>query len=152
MSSQIQDLIDQANERYLGTEEIGLLQSYVTSLPERLALYKLLRDRELDILQAVADRVEEEMPKVDAADVERGIKNLVLVMRYCAMSMLLNDEDFLKQRLLGWLEQIMSAHDLRRLNETLYKSLNQVLKKELSASQLALVQPLITTAQVTLIY
>ncbi|CAN1213376.1 hypothetical protein TUMEXPCC7403_24435 [Tumidithrix helvetica PCC 7403] len=152
MSSQVQDLIDQANERYLGTEEIGLLQSYVTSLPERLALYKLLRDRELEILQAVADRVEEEMPKQDTADLERGIKNLVLVMRYCAMSMLLNDENFLKQKLLGWLEQIMSAHDLRRLNETLYKSLNQVLKKELSASQLALVQPLITAAQVTLIY
>jgi hypothetical protein len=152
MSNQIQDLIAQATERYLSTEEIGLLQAYVTSLPERLALYKCLRDRELDILQAVADRTLEEMPKADSAEVELGIKNLVLVMRYCAMSMLLNDENFLKQRLLGWLEQIMSAYDLRRLNEILYKSLNQVLRKELADNQLALVQPLITAAQVTLIY
>jgi hypothetical protein len=66
--------------------------------------------------------------------------------------MLLNDENFLKQRLLNWLEGIMSMRDMRRLNETLYKLLNQELKKQFSSTQLLLIQPLITAAQVTLIY
>jgi Phycobilisome protein len=151
MSSQIQELIYQASERYLGTEEVELLQAYVTSLPERIALYKLLRDREVNILQAIADQVQQELPNAEVGDVERGIKNLVLVMRYSAMAMLLNDENHLKQRLLGWLEQVMASYDLRQLNELFYKLLNQTLRKELSDKQVALIQPLISQAQVALV-
>jgi hypothetical protein len=128
------------------------MESYVSSLPDRLKLYKQLRDREIDLLQAVADQVSVELPNVTDAELESGIKNLILVLRYCSMSMLLNDESFLKERLLNWLEGIMSMRDMRRLNETLYKLLNQGLRQQFSPAQLALIQPLITSAQVTLIY
>ncbi|TYQ26072.1 hypothetical protein [Pseudanabaena sp. UWO310] len=152
MIPKIQDLINQAQDRYLASDELGLMESYVNSLPERLKLYKLIRDREIEILQAVADQVPSELPNVTEADLETGIKNLILVLRYSSMAMLLNDENFLKQRLLNWLEGIMSMRDMRRLNETLYKLLNQGLRQQVSPVQLALIQPLITAAQVTLIY
>jgi hypothetical protein len=152
MNIEIQELIERAQESYLEAEELDALGTYVESLPERIDLYKLLRDREVDIMQAVADRTEGELPKVTEEDLERGIKNSILVFRYCAMGMLLNDEEFIKVRLLKWLEQIVSQFDMRSLNETLYKSLNHVLKEELSDEQLGLMQPLITSAQVTLIY
>ncbi|WP_055075051.1 hypothetical protein [Pseudanabaena sp. 'Roaring Creek'] len=152
MIPKIQDLINQAQDRYLASDELGLMESYINSLPERLKLYKLIRDREIDILQAVADQVPSELPNVTEADLETGIKNLILVLRYSSMAMLLNDENFLKQRLLNWLEGIMSMRDMRRLNETLYKLLNQGLRQQVSPVQLALIQPLITAAQVTLIY
>lgn len=152
MIPKIQELINQAQDRYLASDELGLMESYVSSLPDRLKLYKLIRDREIDILQTVADQVTSELPNVTVEDLENGIKNLILVVRYCSMAMLLNDEGFLKQRLLDWLEGIMSMRDMRRLNETLYKLLNQVMRQQLSPAQLALIQPLITAAQVTLIY
>jgi hypothetical protein len=152
MIPKIQDLINQAQDRYLAIDELGLMESYVSSLPDRLKLYKQLRDREIDLLQAVADQVPVELPNVTDAELEAGIKNLILVLRYCSMSMLLNDESFLKERLLNWLEGIMSMRDMRRLNETLYKLLNQGLRQQFSPAQLALIQPLITSAQVTLIY
>jgi hypothetical protein len=152
MIPKIQDLINQAQDRYLAVDELGLMESYVSSLPDRLKLYKLLRDHEIDLLQAVADQVSVELPNVTDAELESGIKNLILVLRYCSMSMLLNDESFLKERLLNWLEGIMSMRDMRRLNETLYKLLNQGLRQQFSPAQLALIQPLITSAQVTLIY
>jgi hypothetical protein len=63
-----------------------------------------------------------------------------------------NDEAFLKQRILRWIEQVSVAYDLRRINEVTYRCLNQVIIREFSAEQLALLQPLLTTAQVTLIY
>ena len=151
MIPKIQDLINQAQDRYLAIDELGLMESYVSSLPDRLKLYKQLRDREIDLLQAVADQVPVELPNVTDAELEAGIKNLILVLRYCSMSMLLNDESFLKERLLNWLEGIMSMRDMRRLNETLYKLLNQGLRQQFSPAQLALIQPLITSAQVTLI-
>lgn len=152
MIPKIQDLINQAQDRYLAVDELGLMESYVSSLPDRLKLYKQLRDREIDLLQAVADQVPVELPNVTDAELEAGIKNLILVLRYCSMSMLLNDENFLKERLLNWLEGIMSMRDMRRLNETLYKLLNQLLRQQFSPAQLTLIQPLITSAQVTLIY
>lgn len=152
MIPKIQELINQAQDRYLATDELGLMEGYVTSLPERLKLYKVIRDREIEFLQAAADQVSSELPSVTDEDLEVGVKNLILVLRYCSMAMLLNDENFLKERLLAWLEGIMSMRDMRRLNETLYKLLNQVLRQHISPSQLALIQPLITTAQVTLIY
>ncbi|NMF60600.1 globin family protein [Pseudanabaena yagii] len=152
MIPKIQELINQAQDRYLASDELGLMESYVSSLPDRLKLYKLIRDREIDILQSVADQVPSELPNVTVEDLELGIKNLVLVLRYSSMAMLLNDENFLKERLLSWLEGIMSMRDLRRLNDTLYKLLNQTLRQQFSPSQLALLQPLITAAQVTLIY
>ncbi|MBD2177749.1 hypothetical protein H6F42_12580 [Pseudanabaena sp. FACHB-1998] len=152
MIPKIQELINQAQDRYLATDELGQMEGYVTSLPERLKLYKVIRDREIDILQTVADQVASELASVTDEELEAGVKNLILVLRYCSMAMLLNDENFLKERLLNWLEGIMSMRDMRRLNETLYKLLNQVLRQQISPSQLALIQPLITTAQVTLIY
>jgi len=152
MTPKIQELISQAQDRYLASDELGLMESYVSSLPDRLKLYKQIRDREINILQAVADQVQTELPSVTDEELETGIKNLILVMRYSSMAMLLNDENFLKQRLLNWLEGIMSMRDMRRLNETLYKLLNQGLRQQLSPAQLALIQPLITAAQVTLIY
>jgi hypothetical protein len=152
MMPKIQELINQAQDRYLVSDELGLMESYISSLPDRLKLYKLIRDREIDILQAVADQVSTELPNVTDEELESGVKNLILVLRYSSMAMLLNDENFLKQRLLNWLEGIMSMRDMRRLNEALYKLLNQGLKKQFSPAQLTLIQPLITAAQVTLIY
>jgi hypothetical protein len=152
MMPKIQELINQAQDRYLASDELGLMESYISSLPDRLKLYRLIRDRELDILQAVADQVQTELPNVTDDELEAGVKNLILVLRYSSMAMLLNDENFLKQRLLNWLEGIMSMRDMRRLNETLYKLLNQRLKTQFSPTQIALIQPLITAAQVTLIY
>jgi hypothetical protein len=152
MDVKVKELIDKAQERYLKANELDALDVYVRSLPVRLQLYRHLRDREIPIMQAVADQVVAELADDQTANIEKGIKNLALVLRYCAMGMLLNDENFLKERLLGWLEQVMSQPSMRRVNESLYKNLNQVLRQELSAEQMNLLQPLITAAQVTLIY
>ncbi|AFY69151.1 hypothetical protein Pse7367_0851 [Thalassoporum mexicanum PCC 7367] len=152
MDAKVKELIDRAQERYLKANELDALDRYVQSLPTRLQLYRQLRDREIPIMQAVADRVVEDLPSDETPNIEKGIRNLALVMRYCAMGMLLNDEGFLKERLLGWLEQVMSQPSMRKVNDSLYKNLNQVLRQELNADQLALMQPLITAAQVTLIY
>jgi hypothetical protein len=152
MIAKIQNLINQSQDRYLAPDELGIMEGYVNSLPDRLNLYKQIRDREVEILQAVADQVSLELPNISDAELEVGIKNLLLVLRYCSMSMLLNDENFLKERLLNWLEGIMSMRDMRRLNEALYKLLNQALRQQFSPAQLNLIQPLITSAQVTLIY
>jgi len=149
----VADLLQKTEDRFLSPEEIAVLSDFVRGMPTRLQVYKKLRDREVPILQTVADQVEQELPSADAADLEKSISSLMLVLRYCGMALLMNsDEAFLKQRILRWLEQVSTAYNLRRINEVIFRSLNQLLPQEFSSAELGLLQPLITTAQVTLIY
>jgi len=149
----VADLLQKSEDRFLNAEEIGVLRDFVAGMPLRLQIYKKLRDRELPILQAVADQVERDLPSAAVEDVKKAISSLMLVLRYCAMALLMNsDEAFLKQRILRWLEQVSTAYNLRRINEVIFRHLNQLLSQEFTPAELELLQPLVTTAQVTLIY
>jgi hypothetical protein len=150
MNTEIKILVYQAESRYLTLKELGLFAESVNSMPKRLNLYQLLRDREIKIMQAVADQIEVQMPNANPKILELGIKNLILVMRYSAMAIVTDNPALLKTRLLDWLEQFTSVCDMQAVNRALYGLLNQILKQELTPEQLALLQPLINTAQATL--
>ncbi|MBD2101161.1 hypothetical protein [Leptolyngbya sp. FACHB-261] len=151
MNSELEVIFDQAEGRYLKLEELKSLAGYVGSLPERIEAYKRLRDRELDMVQQVADQIQVSLPSAEVEDLERGIKNLLVSLRYCAMAMLLNDETFLRERLLHWLEEINRAFELQAINEALYRLLNQGLKQELSVPQWELLRPYIAIAQAAVV-
>lgn len=151
MNTETKNLVYQAESRYLTPQELGVFDSNVKSMPKRLSLYKLLRDREVKIVQEVADRIEAQMPTADPTILELGIKNLLLVLRYCAMSILTDNPTLLKTRLLDWLDQVTPAYDMKSVNAALYELLNQTLKKELTSEQLALLQPLVNTAKTTFV-
>jgi hypothetical protein len=151
VNTETKNLVYQAESRYLTPDELGLFANNVKSMPQRLSLYKLLRDREVKIVQTVADQIEAQMPKADPKILELGIKNLLLVMRYCAMAILTDNPTLLKTRLLDWLGQVTSVYEMQEVNTNLYQLLNQVLKKELTSEQLLLLQPLINNAQAILV-
>lgn len=147
MHPQLQALFDEAENRYLKPQELSLLSQYVSSLPARLDAYRTLRDRELEVMQRVADQLQAEMPQEEVATLERSIKNALLVLRYCSMGMLLNDETFVQTRLLNWLSQSMNVYHTQRIDQTLYRLLNQFLTQALNANQMSLLQPQIKLAQ-----
>jgi hypothetical protein len=149
MNTEIKTLVYQAESRYLTPKELGLFAESVNSMAKRVNSYQLLRDREIKIIQAVADQIEVQMPNANPKILELGIKNLILVMRYLAMAIVTDNPALLKTRLLDWLEQFTS-NDMQSVNRALYGLLNQTLKQELTPEQLALLQPLINTAQATL--
>jgi len=151
VNTETKNLVYQAESRYLTPDELGLFANNVKSMPQRLSLYKLLRDREVKIVQTVADQIEAQMPKADPKILELGIKNLLLVMRYSAMTILTDNPTLLKTRLLDWLEQVTSVYEMQGVNTTLFQLLNQILKKELTSEHLSLLQPLIDNARSTLV-
>jgi hypothetical protein len=150
MHPQLETIFDEAENRYLKPEELSLLGEYVDSLPERLEAYRNLRDRELKIMQSVADQLQLELPQQKIEMLERSIKNALLLLRYCAMGMLLNDETFIKERLLGWLSQTIQVYDTRSIDAVLYRLLNQRLKQALNPRHLTLLSPMLLLAQNTL--
>lgn len=151
MHPQIETLFDEAESRYLKPEELGLLNQYVDSLPARLTAYHTLRDRELDIMQPVADQLQKELPQEKIENLERAIKNALLTLRYCAMGMLLNDEAFVRDRLISWLGGTMSLYNNQSINTVLYRLVHQRLTEVLSGQAISLLTPHLSAAQ-TLLY
>lgn len=147
MHPQIDSIFDEAENRYLKPEELGLLSQYIDSLPDRLDAYRALRDKEIDVMQTVADQLEAEMPQEKIEVLERCIKNALLVLRCCSMGMLLNDELFVKERLLGWLSPTMKVYNTHSVDTTLYRLLDQALAQTLDAKVLNLFSPMLTTAK-----
>jgi len=151
MHPQLEAVFDEAENRYLKPEELGVLSQYVSSLPERLEAYRTLRDRELDIMQKVADSLVAALPNEPQARLERSIRNALLVLRYCAMGMLLEDNSFVQNRLQGWLKETIQAYEAPHIETQLYGFLDKQLAASLSEQQVALIQPLLALAQNTIL-
>lgn len=62
MPPQLEAIFDDAESRYLKPNELQLLSQYVDSLPVRLSAYRTLRDRELEVMQLVADQLQAQLP------------------------------------------------------------------------------------------
>lgn len=141
MHPQLEVIFDEAENCYLKSEELNLINQYISSLPDRLESYRLVRDQELEIMQRVADQLQAEMPREPVELLERCLQNALLVLRYSAMGMLLGDETFVQQRLLGWLSGTMRAYSTYTIDATLHRLLNQQLIQTLNTQQLHLLSP-----------
>lgn len=151
MNPNIEDMFDEAENRYLKPEELNHLNHYVDSLPSRLETYRYLRDQEISIMQKVADSLEKQFPDGEIAILERCLKNALLILRYSAMGMLLNDENFLKNRLINWLEGTAKAYQTEVIDQALYNYLNDFLGEALTTHQLELLNPHLLLAQGVLV-
>jgi Phycobilisome protein len=149
MQSPIETVFDEAENRYLKTEELRSLGKYVVSLPERVSVYRALRDQELMIMQRVADQLPIKLANTKLDVLERGLKNSILVLRYCAMGMLLADEAFVQSRLLHWLSDSIQLHGTQAIESTIYSLTLQELNATLTPKQMAALEPFLTLVQST---
>lgn len=151
MHPNIEALFDDAESRYLKSEELNILSQYVESLPARLTTYRTLRDCELEVMQQVADQLQVELAQEKVEHLERALKNALLTLRYCAMGMLLNDESFVQERLMGWMSGTMRFYNNKTINTVLYRLLDQRLIEALGEQSMHLLTPYLNLAQ-TLLY
>jgi hypothetical protein len=124
-----------------------LLSQYVDSLPIRLNAYRNLRDRELEIMQPVADQLQAQLPTEKIENLERALKTAMLTLRYCAMGLLLNDQSFAQDRLISWLGGTMRLYNIQSINTVLYSLVRQHLSQVLSPQEMNLLTPYLTLAE-----
>ncbi len=147
MHPQLEAIFDDAESRYLKQDELQLLSQYVDSLPIRLNAYRTLRDRELEVMQPVADQLQAQLPNEKIETLERAIKTAMLTLRYCAMGLLLNDESFAQDRLASWLGGTMRLYSIQSINTVLYRLVQQNLSQVLSPQEMNLLMPHLTVAE-----
>lgn len=151
MHTELKALLYKAEDHYLSKSEIGTFLMEVQSLEARLEAYELLRDREIEIFQPVADQLIQRFPGEDEQVLERSLKQWLSVMRYSAIAMLLNNPTFLQHRLLEWLTPIIEAHQSQTIEQELARILTNQLKKELSEANMVLLQPYLEQSKATLL-
>lgn len=147
MHPQLESIFDDAENRYLKPEELKFITQYVESLPERLETYRNLRDQEVEIMQWVADQLQTQMPQESVENLERSLKNALLMLRYCSMGMLLDDEVFVQDRLLSWIGQTIKVYDTGKIDIALFRLMNQRLNQVLGAKQTSFLSPILAMAQ-----
>ncbi|GFE70530.1 phycobilisome protein [Chroococcus sp. FPU101] len=151
MQTDFEDFFHRSEHHYLQKSEILLFRQHIGILRQRLATYEALRNKELEIFQGVADQLEEACPTESTKQIGKALKHWILIMRYCAFAMLLNNPEFLQHRLLEWLTDIVKAHQIQILEQTLYELLSDQLTQKLPPRQNELIKPFLQQAQQTLL-
>ena len=151
MYPDVETLLNQAEDHLLNPEQIKTFKLNITSLTKRLETYEILRDKEAAIFQAIADQVLALYAKENPKTLEQVLKHWILLLRYCAMAMLLNDHTFLQHRILGWLKGLSQTYQTQAIETSLCQSLQTHLKQILSPQQIALLHPFLEQAQANLL-
>lgn len=147
MHSDFQRFLQDAEDHYLQQAEIAEFKQHVSTLEQRLQIYELLRDQELEIWQPVADQLAETYPNESNQRQEKALQHWISALRYGAMAMLMNKPEFLQYRLLEWLTDVVQAHQLVDLEYQLSLMLEARLKEVLSAQQWNLIKPYFVQTQ-----
>lgn len=136
----------QPDKGYLSAKELSSLGQYVGSLADRVRAYRQLREWEVNLVQELVDRLPAEL-KENTSSLEQSIKQTVLILRYAALGMLVDDVNLGRRRLEGWLPTMVSVYQTQAIDALLQRSLNQQLPRLLTDSQFDLLKPALESAQ-----
>jgi hypothetical protein len=147
MHPELLSLLETAEQRYLEPKEIELYRRHAASLNRRLQAYEMLREQETQIFQAIADRLVNALPNESQENLERCLKYWLLIVRYSATAMLINDLSYLQNRLQEWVKGLLETYETYQIDVQVYDLLMQELKNYLSQDDVRLLEPVIQKAK-----
>jgi phage-related protein len=146
MHPELLSLLETAEQRYLEPKEIELYRRHAASLNRRLQTYEMLREQETNIFQAIADRLVKALPNESQENLERCLKYWLLIVRYSATAMLINDLSYLQNRLQDWVKGLLETYETYQIDVQVYDLLMQELKNYLSQDDVRLLEPVLQKA------
>lgn len=147
MHPELLSLLETAEQRYLEPKEIELYRRHAASLTRRLQTYEMLREQETKIFQAIADRLVKALPNESQENLERCLKYWLLIVRYSATAMLINDLSYLQNRLQDWVKGLLETYETYQIDVQVYELLMQELKNHLSQDDVRLLDPVLQKAK-----
>jgi Phycobilisome protein len=147
MHPELLSLLETAEQRYLEPKEIELYRRHATSLNRRLQTYETLGEQETQIFQAVADQLVKALPNESQENLERCLKYWLLIVRYSATAMLINDLSYLQNRLQDWVKGLLETYETYAIDVQVYELLMQELKNYLSQDDIRLLDPVFQKAK-----
>ncbi|MDJ1183466.1 hypothetical protein [Roseofilum casamattae] len=113
MLTALEGLCRDTDGRYATDEELQFLLDYTESFQLRLSTYHKIHSSEVLIMQQVRDRLRSRDPVNQVWGSgkyqQKCQDDTMLILRNCALAMLLDDYHRLRDRLLLWLQTMMAA-------------------------------------------
>ncbi len=147
MNPKLASLFDEPEKAYLQPHELNALSQLVSSLPDRINLYRRLRNEELTLMQAVADALQQKFAQESEDKLKRSLQNGMLMVRYAAMAMLTDDVEIVVKRLEPWLPEMIEAYDTRAIDQALYQLIREQFVSRFTPAQMTLLIPGLDAAQ-----
>ncbi|MGD1944201.1 MAG: hypothetical protein ACFB0G_23130 [Leptolyngbyaceae cyanobacterium] len=147
MNPKLESLFDEPEKAYLQPHELNALSQLVSSLPDRINLYRRLRNEELTLMQAVADALQQKFSQEPEDKLKRSLQNGMLMVRYAALAMLTDDVEMVVKRLAPWLPEMIEAYETRAVDQALYQLIREQFVGRFTPAQMALLAPGLDAAQ-----
>lgn len=144
MNQAIMTMFSDAEGRYLASEEIDQISDYVASLDRRIAAMQAVQAAEQRILDDALERTFQQLPKTKSYGGEfrdKASRDVGLVLRYCTMAMVRDDEKLLKDKLLYWLRTILQSFFSRKYMDVTYRELASSCERHLDQAHVQLLAP-----------
>lgn len=147
MNTDLDSILYKAETEYLSEQDLANFKSQIFALEKRLQIYKILREKETEIFQSIANKLSTNFADEPEPKIERALKHWLAITRYCAMAMLADNPAYLQQRILEWLTEQIEAHQMKDIEQGIAAELTKRLQKILNPEQFSVMQPYLEQAR-----
>ena len=128
MITLLENVLERSDGSYISSQDLATLDRSIESWQERRDTYDFVQTHETEIIDRVLAMLQEKVPALSqqpdpAAVLAKCRRDLALVLRYSAMSMLFQDEELLKDRLLYWMQNIIRSLRIQKVTGRVYELL-----------------------------
>ncbi|TNE48869.1 MAG: hypothetical protein EP343_13350 [Deltaproteobacteria bacterium] len=144
MNVTIEQMLNEAEGRYLTAEELKQVNEFTASIPKRIAAMKSIERSEERIVAEVINVVWQRHPEFEAKhnySKAKCTRDVGLVLRYCSMALLRNDTHFLSEKLLVWLRTILNSFEFGNTIDTTYSQLMEASKRHIKGEYYEMLEP-----------
>lgn len=130
-----------ADGRYLDSQEIYPVESYIQSYTTRLSAYQHLQEHSEKLVILALRKLAQVYPELIQQHGPRCKYDMTEVLRYVALSILRDDDLLFKEKMLGWLDTILLAHKRNTHCRQAYQNLREAIAANFVAAETALILP-----------
>jgi hypothetical protein len=137
-----QALID-ADGRYLTSDELRPLETYVETYQKRLMAYQTLSQHSNELVLEALKKFARVHPEIIKRSGKRCQYDMAQVLRYISLCILLDDEFMFREKMMFWLDTMLRAHQKQEACCKAYQHLKEVVNDKLPAQVSEQVNPFI---------
>ncbi|MBE7383949.1 MAG: phycobilisome protein [Leptolyngbya sp. SIO1E4] len=154
MLQQLEQLCVNTEGRYATDAELMFFQDYLKTARLRFSLYQKIQKLEPKLVQAVLMQLKQAHPDLLVAGgvdmTAKWQRDTIRVLRYAAITLLTDDPDVFKDRMLIWFQTIMKSFKAERSCQETYKVMQAVVKQALTPEEAELFCPFLEMSRTIL--
>ncbi len=137
----LEDRIREVEQEHLSNTDLFKLERYAGSFANRAKTYNLLRDHAETIVLKSLQHLAKAYPKLIEKQAARCKYDMTNVLRYMALSILLDDELLFKEQIMDWLGTVVCSYQVSTECSMAYRKMQEAIEEKLPPECSVLAKP-----------